>query len=96
MKVSTTWFDPDSVAPDSTDQTELRSRVGYFFSMSNVKRTSAGVSGSPLLNLTPDRIVNVSVRLPLVHAQLVASHGVSLAFCSVLTNTSGSYTGPRE
>src|ERR1700685_4275832 len=41
-------------------------------------------------------MVKVSVLLPLLQALAVASHGVTLAFCSVLTNISGSYTGPRE
>ena len=49
----------------------------------------------PLLNLTPCLIVNVSVLLPLLHAQLVASQGDALAFCRVFTNASGSYTWPR-
>src|SRR6516165_8683491 len=66
------------------------------FSRLNVYTTSAGVSGSPLVNLTPLRMVNVSVLLPLLHAQLVANQGLTLAFCSVLTNTSGSYTVPSD
>ena len=81
---------------DSTDQTALRSRVGYFFSMLKVKTTSAGVSGLPLENLTPLRMVKVRSLLPLPQAQLVASQGVILPLCSVLTNASGSYTGPSE
>ena len=36
----------------------------------------------------------MSVLLPLLHAQLVASHGVALPFSSVSTNASGSYTWP--
>ena len=75
---------------DSTDQTELRSRVGYFFSRLKVKTTSAGVSGLPLLNLTPLRMVKVRVLLPLLQVQLVASQGVTLPLSSVLTNASGS------
>ena len=55
-----------------------------------MKATSAAVIGVPSLNLTPCLIVKVSVLLPLLHAQLVASQGVALAFCRVFTNASGS------
>src|ERR1700722_13270331 len=50
--------------------------------------------GVPSLNLTPCLIVKVSVLLPLLHAQLVASQGVALAFSSVSMNARGSYTWP--
>src|SRR4029077_1733760 len=50
--------------------------------------------GVPSLNLTPCLIVKVSALLPLLHAQLVASQGVVLAFSSVSTNARGSYTWP--
>src|SRR5277367_5918474 len=48
----------------------------------------------PSLNLTPVRMVKLSVLLPLLQAQLVASHGVVLPFSRVSTNASGSYTWP--
>src|SRR6516225_1520819 len=70
------------------------SRTGNFFIRLKEKATSAAVSGVPSLNFTPLRIVNVRVLLPLLQAQLVASHGVALAFFSVSTNASGSYTSP--
>src|SRR5580698_2784760 len=50
--------------------------------------------GVPSLNLTPFLMVKVRVLLPLLHAQLVASQGDALAFSSVSTNASGSYTWP--
>ena len=56
------------VTDDSADHNELMSRVLCAFSRLNVYTTSAGVIGSPLLNLTPLRIVNVSVLLPLLQA----------------------------
>ncbi len=59
-----------------------------------MKATSAAVIGVPSLNLTSFLIVKVSVLLPLLQAQLVASQGVALAFSSVSTNASGSYTWP--
>src|SRR5215467_13509332 len=71
------------------------SRPGFCLSRLKVKATSAAVIGVPLLNLTPCLIVNVSVLLPLLHAHLVASQGVALAFCRLFTNASGSYTCPR-
>ncbi len=86
---------PDWVTLDSTDQTELMSRAGNFLIRLKVKATSAAVIGVPLLNLTPCLIVNVRVLLPLLHAHLVASQGDALAFSSVSTKASGSYTCPR-
>ena len=85
----TTWSLP-AVTLDSTDQTELRSSPENFFSRLNVNATSAAVIGVPSLNFTPLRMLKVSTVLFLLHAHAVASHGVALAFCSVLTNTSGS------
>ena len=64
----TTLLDPCWVTLDSTDQTELMSRVLCAFSRLKVYATSAAVSGSPLENLTPLRIVKVSVLLPLLQA----------------------------
>ena len=52
--------------------------------------TSAAVNGWPSFHFTPLRIVNVSVLLPSLQAQAVASHGVALPLLSVLTKTSGS------
>ena len=89
MKVITTLL-PCWVTLDSTDQTEFRSSAGNFFIRLKVNATSAAVIGVPSLHLTPLRIVNVSVLLPLLQAQLVASQGVALPLCSVLTNASGS------
>ena len=57
-----------------------------------MKTTSAAVIGVPLVNFTPLRMVKVSDLLPAPHFQEVASHGVVLPLCSVLTKTSGSYT----
>ena len=85
----TTWS-PCWVTLDSTDQTEFRSRVLYFFIRLKVKATSAAVIGVPSLNFTPLRMVKVSSVLFLLHAQAVASQGVVFSFCSVLTNASGS------
>ena len=79
-----------AVTLDSTDQTPVRSRAGTFFSRLNVYATSFAVSGVPSLNLTPDRMVNVSDLFPSPHAYDVASMGVVLAFCSGLMYTSGS------
>ena len=55
-----TWSVPVWVTLDRTDQTPGRSRAGYFLSRLNVYATSLAVSGVPSLNLTPERIVNVS------------------------------------
>src|SRR5580692_8349659 len=85
---------PDWVTLLSTDQTELTSTTGTVLIKLKVKATSAAVMGVPSLNLTPCLIVKVSVLLPLLHAQLVASQGVALAFSSVSTNARGSYTWP--
>ena len=89
MKVITTLL-PCWVTPDSTDQTELTSSALNFFSRLKLKTTSAAVIGFPSLHLTPLRMLKVSVLLPSLYFQLVASHGVDFALCSVLTNTSGS------
>src|SRR5258707_6369317 len=90
----TTWLVPFWVTLDRTDQTELRSNAGYFFSRLKVNTTSAALIGVPSLNLTPGRMVNDSmVSLPF-QAHEVASQGVTLAFWSVLTNARGSYTCP--
>ncbi len=70
---------------DSTDQTPVRSRAGYFFIRLKVYATSAAVSGVPSLHLTPGRIVNVSDLLPAPQLQEVASIGVVLPFCSGFT-----------
>ena len=61
----------------STDQSELRSSAGYFFSKLNEKTTSAALKGFPSVQVTPLRIVKVRVLLPLFHAHAVASHGVT-------------------
>ena len=45
-----------------------RLTAALFFSMLNVKATSAGVSGVPLFHFTPWRIVKVIVLPPLDHA----------------------------
>ena len=84
-----TWSEPVCVTLDSTDQTPGRSRAGYSFSRLNVYTTSAGVMRVPLENLTPLRMVKVSVLLPSLHLA-VASHGVVLPLCRVFTKTSGS------
>src|SRR6266568_1947108 len=85
---------PCWVTPDSTDQTELRSRPGFFFIRLKVNATSAAVIGVPSLHLTPLRMVNVRFLLLSPQAQAVASHGVVFPLCRVLTNASGSYTWP--
>src|SRR5260370_38287532 len=91
----TTWSEPCCVTLVSTDQIALMSRVLFCLSRLNVYTTSEADSGVPLVNLTPLRIVKVSVLLPLLQAYLVASHGVVLLFSNVLTKTSGSETWPR-
>src|ERR1700722_6478731 len=50
--------------------------------------------GVQSLNLTPCLTVKFSVLFPLLHAQLVASLGVDLAFSSVSTNAMASSTWP--
>ena len=75
---------------ESTDQTALMSSALNFLSKLKLKTTSAAVIGFPSLHLTPLRMLKVSVLLPLLYFQLVASHGVVFAFCRVLTNASGS------
>ena len=77
----TTWLEPDWVTLDSTAQSPVRSRAGYFLIRLNVYTTSAAVIGVPSLNLTPLRMVKVSVVLPDPHFQEVASMGVVLPFC---------------
>ena len=85
---------PEAVTLVRSDQIALMSRVGYLCSRLNVYATSAGVSGSPFVNFTPLRMVKVSVVLPVPHTHFVASQGVALPLCRVLTKASGSYTGP--
>ena len=80
-----TWSEPVWVTLDSTDQSPVRSRAGYFLSRLNVYTTSLADIGVPLLNLTPWRIVNTSDLLPAPHFQEVASIGVVLPLCSGLT-----------
>src|ERR1700689_89492 len=92
----TTWSAPCWVTLDSTDQTELTSSTLCAFSMLKVNTTSAAVIGLPSCHLTPGRMVKVSFLLLSLQTHLVASQGVSLALCSVLTNTSGSDNGPRD
>src|SRR5579859_5403179 len=52
--------------------------------------------GLPSDHFTPSRMVKVSVLLSLLHWKAVASQGEVLAFCSVSTNISGSYTAPMD
>ena len=80
-----TWSAPVWVTLDSTDHTPVRSSAGYFLSRLNVYATSLALSGVPLLNLTPGRMVNVSDLSPAPQAQELASMGVALPFCSGLT-----------
>ena len=78
----TTWFEPDWVTLDSTDQSPVRSSDGFFLSRLKVYTTSLAVMGEPSLNLTPPRMVNVSVLLPFPHFHELASMGVVCPFCS--------------
>ncbi len=78
----TTWFEPDWVTLDSTAQSPVRSRAGNFLIRLKVYTTSLADIGDPLLNLTPLRMVNVSVLLPFPHFQELASMGVVCPLCS--------------
>ena len=83
--MKTIWLEAGIATLLSTDQSEFRSRAGYFFSRLKVNSTSFALKGCPSDHLTPLRIVNVSVLSLLDHAQLVASHGVVAPFFSEST-----------
>ena len=66
--------------------------AAFVFTRLNVAATSAAVNAEPSLHLTPERIVNVSVLPPLVHAYDFASHGYWTPAFKELNSISGSYT----
>src|SRR6266550_1813341 len=73
-----------------------RSVDGTFFIRLNVYSTSAALNGCPSFHVTPSRTVKTIDFLSGVHWYDDASIGVSFWSCSRLTNTSGSYTKPRD
>src|SRR5674476_387988 len=77
-------------------QRAQRSSAGCFFIRLKVKATSAAVIGLPSLHFTLSRIVNTTDFLSAPQVYDEASIGVSAAFLSVFTNTSGSYTVPSD
>src|SRR5256714_4807908 len=69
---------------------EYRSTAGVCFIRLNVNTTSSAENGWPSLQVTPSRMVKVTLFLSSLHLYAEASIGVSAWFCNRLTYTSGS------